>query len=267
MYLADYHTHSLCSFDGSAPLTQLCEAALDAGLSELCLTDHCDFIDPQGNPDFSFRWEPIEEQVSHAKPAYEGRLTIKMGLELGEPWEDPELARQIYRHKPADFVLGSVHNLPLERGGTDFFEMKFDSEELCYATLDQYFQSMRLLSRINCYDVLAHIIYPLRYMNERDGNHVTLDRYRDTLIAIFKSVIHKGKGIELNTCRGRTIENWRWVMELYRDCGGMIVTLGSDAHTPEDVGAGIAEGAKLLRELGFLYLATYERHNAKLIRL
>lgn len=267
MYLADYHTHSLCSPDGSAPLTELAQAAIDVGLDELCLTDHCDFIDFNGNPDFSFRWTPIEEQVTKAQMAYDDRLSIKMGLELGEPWEDPELARKLYRHKSADFVLGSVHNLPLEQGGTDFYEMKYDSEELCYAALDQYFKSMGILARIDCYDVLAHIIYPLRYMNERDGNHITLEPYRDTLIKIFKTVIRKGKGIELNTYRGRTVEDWRWVLRLYKDCGGRIVTLGSDAHTPEDVGRGISEGAELLRELGFLYIATYKRHTATLLRL
>lgn len=266
MYLTDYHTHSLCSPDGSAPLVELAQAALDAGMDEMCLTDHCDFLDFNGNLDLTFTWAPIEEQLVRGKLAFEGRLPIKMGLELGEPWEYPHLANKLYRHKPVDFVLGSVHNLPLSEGGRDFYFDHFETEEQCYALLDSYFNAMEILAGMDCYDVLAHVIYPLRYF-ERDGNHVTLDRYADQLRRIFLTAIHKGKGIELNTCRGRTIEDWRWVLELYRDCGGVLITLGSDAHTPEDVGKGIREGADLLRELGFPYIATYDRHNVNLKHL
>ena len=68
MFLADYHTHSLCSFDGSAPLADLAQSAVTAGLTELCLTDHCDLVNTQGKPDLSFRWEPVEEQLSLALP-------------------------------------------------------------------------------------------------------------------------------------------------------------------------------------------------------
>lgn len=50
MYLSDYHTHSRLSFDAHAPLSELAEAAADAGLDELCVTDHFDFLDENGVP-------------------------------------------------------------------------------------------------------------------------------------------------------------------------------------------------------------------------
>ena len=119
---------------------------------------------------------------------------------------------------------------------------------------------------MDCYDVLGHIIYPLRYMNRRDGNHVALERYLPQLRRIFTTVAARGRGIEVNTCRGETVEDWREVLTLYRDCGGKIVTLGSDAHAPADVGRGIPQAAALLKELGF-DLAVYEKRQAKLIPL
>ena len=42
MYLADYHTHSAASPDGSLTVNQLAEAAVRAGLDEICVTDHVD---------------------------------------------------------------------------------------------------------------------------------------------------------------------------------------------------------------------------------
>jgi len=264
MYLIDYHTHSLCSFDGSAPLAELAACAAAAGMDEMCLTDHCDFLHRDGRFNDSFRWAPIEEQLALNRTA--APLPIKMGLELGEAWEDPELAAQIVSHPGLDFVIGSVHNLSTADGGTDLFYLHYDSEETCHKVLRSYFNSMEALAALDCFDVLGHVIYPLRYMNLRDGNHVTLDPYLPQLERIFRAVIARDKGIEVNTCRGRTVDDWREVLALYRDCGGRILTLGSDAHRTPDVAKGIPQAAALLKEFGF-GLAVYEKHTPTLVRL
>lgn len=267
MFFPDYHTHSLCSFDGAAPLTDLCQAAVAAHLTELCLTDHCDLVNTQNKPDLSFRWEPIEEQLALARSRFEGRLTIRKGVEVGSAWEFPDFARELTSRPGLDFVLGSVHNLSLADGGTDFYYVNFKSDADCYYVLDRYFDCMERLAQMDCYDVLAHIIYPLRYMNGRDGQHAALDRYQPQLRRIFKTVIGKGKGIEVNTCRGETVEDWRWTLELYKDCGGTILTLGSDAHRPEDVGKGIQAAAALVKALGFPSIARYVQRQPELVQI
>ncbi len=266
MYLVDYHTHSLCSFDGSEPLVSLARAAQAAGMSQLCLTDHCDLVSPEGKLQLTFQWPAVEEQLALAHSALGSALPIRMGVELGEPWEAPDFAAQVVSHPELDFVLGSVHNLSLADGGTDFYYVNFKTEDDCHYVLSRYFNCMETLCAMDHYDVLAHIIYPLRYMNRRDGNHVTLERYLPQLERILRAVISSDRGIELNTCRGETVEDWRQVLGLYRDCGGRIVTLGSDAHAAADVGKGIARGAALLKEYGF-DLAVYERRQPQLLRL
>ena len=267
MFLPDYHTHSLCSFDGSAPLADMAQAAVNAGLSELCVTDHCDLLNTESKPDLSFRWAPVEEQLTLARPQFEDRLPIRMGVELGAPWEFPDFAREITSHPDLDFVLGSVHNLSLADGGTDFYYVNYKSDEDCYYILDRYFDCMERLSEMACYDVLAHIIYPLRYLNGRDRQHASLERYEPQLRRIFATVIQTGRGIEVNTCRGETVEDWRWVLNLYKDCGGKLLTLGSDAHRPQDVGKGLREAAELLRELGFSHIVRYRKRAPEFVKL
>ena len=267
MFLPDYHMHSLCSPDGSAPLTAMAQAAVDAGLTHICLTDHCDLMDGGGKKDRSFDWAPIEAQIAQARPRFDGGLDIRMGLELGEAWEDPAYAQALVERPGVDFVIGSVHNMSAAAGGLDYYFQNYDSDEVCYRCLDDYFTCMEALAGLDCYDVLAHIIYPLRYMNERDGNHASLDRYEERLRGIFRTVVGKGKGIELNTCRGKNVEDWRWVLSLYRDCGGAVLTLGSDAHVPEDVGKGVARAAELARELGFPQVCIFDNRTPKFIEL
>lgn len=68
MYLSDYHTHSRLSFDAHAPLSELAEAAADAGLDELCVTDHFDFLDENGVPAEGYDWAPAVAQHQQASP-------------------------------------------------------------------------------------------------------------------------------------------------------------------------------------------------------
>ena len=164
MYLSDYHTHSRLSFDAHAPLSELAEAAADAGLDELCVTDHFDFLDENGVPAEGYDWAPAVAQHQQALPAAGERLTLKLGLELGMPHLNPAAAAAICARPEADFILGSVHNLSPERGGTDLFFLDFSTVQACYDALDDYFASLALLAATDFYDVLAHLIYPLRYM-------------------------------------------------------------------------------------------------------
>jgi len=266
MYLTDYHLHTLCSPDGHAPLADMAAAALAAGLSEICVTDHCDLLDMEGRPDRSFRWGPIQEQLALARPQFAGKLPIKMGLELGEAWEDPAWARELVALPELDFVIGSVHNLDAGHGGIDFFFVSYDGPARCYEVLDVYFDCMERLTELPCFDILGHVIYPLRYMVQRDGCRVELERYLPQLERIFRALLAQDKAIEVNTCRGAQVEQWREILALYRDCGGRFVTFGSDAHRPGDVAKGIRDAAALVKGFG-LRQAVYHRHQPTLIDL
>ena len=115
--------------------------------------------------------------------------------------------------------------------------------------------------------MLGHVSYPLRYMRDRDEQNVTLDRYWDQIAEIFRAVIQKGKGIELNTNRGRSLEEWIPILHLYKDLGGEIVTVGADAHRPDHVGLGILDAYALLEATKFRYVASYEKREPHFFRI
>ncbi len=268
MYLADYHTHTRCSFDSQAALLDEAAQALSLGLKELCTTDHCDLLDEHGGRVAGLDWAPILEQYAQAAAAFEGRLKLRLGLELGEAPVDPELARGILAGAPLDFVIGSIHNMSPRAGGEDFYYLPLTDAAACYAVLDDYFASLlELVKLTDTYDVLGHVIYPLRYMSGASNGPVTLDRYQDQLRALFTAAAQAGRGIEVNTCRGQTLDEWLPVLELYRACGGEIVTVGTDAHTAQDIGKGIQEAQALLRQAGFRYQAVFCRRIPQFIRL
>ena len=73
------------------------------------------------------------------------------------------------------------------------------------------------------------------------------------------ALIRQGRGIEVNTNRGhQPLPGEKW-LRMYRDLGGEIVTLGSDAHATRQVGCAIREGQALLRRCGFSRFCTFQR--------
>lgn len=267
MELVDYHTHSLCSPDSDAPLADMVRAAADAGLTQLCTTDHFDMIGDYGGPAQDPDWNAILRQYDRTRRELPPGFTLRLGLELGSGHLDLDRAHRVLARAPLDFVLGSVHNQDPKNGGTDFYFLKYESPAFCYEALDDYFDSMARLAPLDCYDSLAHVIYPLRYMTRRDGQTVVLDGYWDRMRDIFQKTARTGHALELNTERGRTVEEWRPVLELFRACGGELVTLGSDAHRPEDVGKGIAQAQELLRACGWRYFTVYQARKPQQIKL
>ncbi|MCQ4808340.1 PHP domain-containing protein, partial [Intestinimonas massiliensis] len=81
-YFIDYHTHSQLSPDSSVPLEQQAEAADRSGLSELCITDHYDTVGLHGGPMEPYVWAPAVEQFQRVRAQFQGRLTLRLGLEF-----------------------------------------------------------------------------------------------------------------------------------------------------------------------------------------
>lgn len=269
MYLIDYHTHSELSPDSTAPLIENAKAALAAGLSELCVTDHFDLLDFVGGRQHAgeLDWATRMAHVHAAREAVGSALRLRLGIEFGSGQVDAADAARVLCQPELDFVIGSLHNLSLAEGGGDLYYINYDSSELCYRVLDDYFTSMAALVEADCYDVLGHIIYPLRYMCVRDGQKVDIRPYLERIRFILTGVAAHGRGIELNTWTGRTLEAWRPILEAYRACGGEFITVGSDAHMSGSIGSGIEEACALLRETGFRYVTTYDKRTPIQIKL
>ena len=66
-----------------------------------------------------------------------------------------------------------------------------------------------------------------------------------------------GIGIECNTNRGNDPLPDADILRFYRQMGGEIITLGSDAHEVKDVGCVIKERQELLKDCGFRYFTTF----------
>ena len=101
----NYHVHSRCSFDAEYLLVEMCRSAVAMGITHLCLTDHCDLIDGEGNPFDSFDWKKEDAELHAARTAFPD-LKISRGIELGQAIMRPEAANRVLSESGIDFVLG-----------------------------------------------------------------------------------------------------------------------------------------------------------------
>lgn len=264
MYLCDFHTHTRISFDSEASLPDMVAAARQEGLQELCITDHCDLLDGDGHPTPTFPWQAALEQYRPYAGA-DQPVQVRLGLELGSAPYDPQAAQAILAQagEELDFVLGSLHNWIGAQNNQDFYFTNYTSDPgLCRQAVENALaHTWELVKEYpDCYDSLAHIIYPLRYM-QRDGQHLTLEPFRDQVEEIFRQVAQSHHALEVNTCRGMSLEAWLPLLRWFKDCGGEFVTVGSDAHAPRHMALGIPRALELLQEAGFSYVTTYRGRN------
>lgn len=262
MYCSDYHLHTLISSDSPASLEEQAQSALEAGLHELCVTDHWNLLDQQANPLPRTRdWTPSIAQCQKVRQLFAGQLKIRLGIEVGNGEMDPVAVTEglAQAGEELDFVIGSLHNMSLGSGGIGIFTAakKCQQIEEGIALLDDYVETLNALAATDTFDVIGHVIYPLRYLPAQW--QLTLDPYEEQLRQLFHTLRETGRGIEFNTTQGRTIEEWIPVLKLYRECGGEILTIGSDAHRVGQVGAGFADAAALLKHLGFKHYTTYQK--------
>ena len=271
MYLCDIHSHSKLSPDCFSPLRDMARSAIAAGLREFCVTDHCDMLDLDGKPWGAFDWPAAKAQYRAVSAELGGALTLRLGIELGSAPYDPAAARGILAQggEELDFVLGSLHNWIGAEGGIDLGSSDYHGNEpLARRAVEHSLeQTWALVTQYpDCYDSLAHIIYPLRYIC-RDGVEMSLADYEEQVRRIFSEVARTGHALEVNVRRGQDIDPWPPLLAWFRACGGKLVTVGADAHRPEHVALGIPQALDMLKAAGFDYVTTFERRRPVLHKL
>lgn len=270
-FLTDYHFHTEISRDSSAPWLDMVMAEYDAGVRYLCVTDHCDTVDWRTLE----LWEPCRDVARREREMLEkyadrlpGDLHMRLGMELAEVIFHPELLEELTSPDWLDFLLGSYHITP-EYG--DFHEMNYRDPAFRAELWDIYLRDLQRVAELDYFDVMAHIGYWRRYAWQQGVDEaLTLRDHGDRVEHLLKTLIRNGRGIELN-CSGIRDGCGPFpsaeILRLYRELGGEIITVGSDAHRPADAAKCVDEGQALLGSLGFRYITVFTRHRPDFISI
>lgn len=259
--ILDMHTHTDNSFDGNHSTMYMCEKGYEKGLRAVAFTDHVE-IDYYLEKNFDKTAIQSFFEVTKAKASFSGKMIICAGIELGQPSYDIQTAQEVLKSWKYDFVIGSIHNL---RGEEDFWFLdysKYDIDQL----LSQYFEELCILADWAGFDTLAHLTYPLRYIIGEHKIPVELSKYKAKIDEILSLLVEKDKALEINTSGlrqkiGTTMPDEE-IVKRFKELGGKLITIGSDAHFAEHLGAGIENGMEIAKRCGFNSVALFQSRNA-----
>jgi histidinol-phosphatase (PHP family) len=259
--LLDLHTHTDNSFDGHHSAIFLCETAAARRLRAVAFTDHVE-MDQFHEQGFGRTAKQSYFEVAKARSAFRGKLIVCAGVELGQPTYNLPEAENLVQQYSYDIVVGSIHNL---RGKKDFWFLPREDYENggADALLREYFGELLLLAGWGGFDVLAHLTYPLRYIAGEHGIPVDLARYAEQIDAVLEAAVKNKPAPEINTSGlrqklGQTMPGEN-IVRRFKALGGERVTVCSDAHYAEDIGAGLEQGMDLALRCGFTHMTLYQK--------
>ena len=253
----DYHMHTTVSYDGHGTPQQMLDAAVAAGLREICFTDHLDYSIRTPRSETAFCPEDYSRAYDDLQMP---GLLIRRGVELGlTPWNVDEIRADLTKRR-YDFVLGSLHFIDDE---DPYFPYYWEGKTVEQAEQSYFVEMLKCLTVHDNFDVLGHLTYIGKLTANPMLRAVSLAEYRDIVAEIMKLLISKGKGIEVNTSGkdrcGDFLPGAEY-LRLFKDLGGEIVTVGSDAHAPDRVGQYTAEACRMVSEI-FGYVCTFADRN------
>lgn len=272
MILTDMHVHSHFSSDSTEKPEAIIETAIAKGFSYVYFTDHHDMDFPinEAEPemDFQLDFETYFKQLSNLKEIYRNKIEIRIGVEQGICPETAPRIDALSNQYPFDFIIGSSHLTTLQNGDP-YYPNYYEGRTNIEAYREYFMSEVENVRLTDGFDVYGHLDYAVRYCPDKSFVY-HFDDYRDIFEVLLRSLIEKGKGIEINTA-GITKIGYPHphieALKLYKELGGEIITIGSDAHKKDDMGLGFEVAEELLKSVGFGYYTIYKQRNAEFVVL
>lgn len=259
----DMHTHSESSHDSVCPVSDMKKSAKEKGISGFAVTDHCD-IEYYDTIDLHRCVEKTFEGVENSK---DDEIKIFKGIEIGEGFWHPEITEEILKNYKFDVVIGSVHAVKYPGYEMPYSQIDFSKmgKKTAEKYFDKYFDDVIYMIE-NCeFDVLAHLTCPLRYINGKYNLGLKSDMYTEKIEKILDRIIEKSIALEVNTScvfDGSGYNEFlpsEDIIKMYKEKGGHLITVGSDAHIKENCGNNFEKLFAILKTIGFENAYYYEK--------
>ena len=276
---ADYHLHCEYSDDSNEPMENQIQEAITLGLDEMCFTDHVDYgikrdwDDPEGiiirhaiehgkEVDLvlaNVNYPKYFEALNMYQKKYASSISIKKGLEFGIQSITVDAYEKLYAsyQDDLDFILFSMHQVNNLEFWTQDFQKGKTQKEYNDEYYKEIYQTMQMFHHYSC---LAHLDLMARY----DENGIyPFENEKDIIAEILKYAIRDGKGIEINTSSWKyglkDTQPSRAILKLYKNLGGKIITVGSDAHETKYLASHIKDAYAILKnEIGMNEICTFD---------
>ncbi len=257
---ADSHVHSHHSGDSETPMTFQIESAIVKGIKDLCFTEHLDLGFPYENTDlavdtFSLDLNAYHSEFLSMQELFRDRIHLRFGIELGLQAQICDQLKDFVASTEQsgfefDEIIGSTH---VSDGMDPFYPCYFEGRSEKEAYRSYFLHSAENLEAFHDFDTYGHLDYIVRYGPTQDQNY-SYEQYKEVIDPILEQLVAYGIALEVNTAAlAKGMRNFNptpSVVKRYLSMGGHMITLGSDAHTPDRIGYAFDRACDTLKAIG-----------------
>ncbi len=269
MTRVNFHFHDEHSSDAAGSLAEHCAAALRAGITDVCVTNHVEMLLADGTwrvdlDEALTRFAHVQERISDVRQRWpELRLRLGAEFEYRPEWLDVLDSLAAAGH--FDFIIGSVHMVDGINisGGADV-ERFFDGrgQDVTYS---RYFETLLEMVEWGGFDVVGHFDLIKRYGYRHYGSYDAA-AFEPVLQTILTRMADSGIGLEINTSGVSQAPRVPYpepeILVWARRAGVKWLTIGSDSHAPARFAQGLDEGYALARRTGWERLSVFDKRVA-----
>ncbi len=243
------------------------ERALAEGLQGLTFTEHFD-THPSEWPNCQYDYDAIAATLADLRERFGDPLFIGHGIEVCYQPERMDFILDYLESHRFDVVILSVHWF----AGRALHILEhwdgLDVEEGTRAYLEQVRDAVRFAGELHArkgrrvFDILGHLDLVKRY-TQRYFQRYDVQACGDLIDDILTACLEADLVPEINTSALRQgLDETMPAMptvKRYAELGGKAMTLGSDAHFADHIGADFATGRAMMREAGLSRLAVFKQ--------
>ncbi len=260
--MIDLHNHTPYCHHAIGDPAEYVERARAMGMREYGFAEHSPWMHQYAGEQIAPSNDEFDEYLDVIEALRDrengrGEMNLRIGIEVDFIPEKTSLATDFLNAYPFDFCIGSIHNI-----GDWIFDHpdhldRWNSVNV-REVYETYFALMRQMIEWDEIDIIAHLDLPKKFGHRPEEGYI--DLVRDLIPAVKKS----GLVVEVNTAGldkpvGEFYPSDEIVQLLVEE--NIPLTISSDAHKPEQVGAHHKRAIKLLKKLGVQELYTFDKRH------
>ena len=262
--MIDYHVHtSLCNH-AQGTMEAYIRRAAAIGLKEICFLDHLTIRPSENNLSMAPAEIPLYFQALQLlKRRYQGTINIKIGLEVDFNPAQVDLICEIIERYPFDVIGGALH-FPGGRNivsRTSSWRQGNCNPDEVYAL---YLEQLDTMLDYSYFDIVCHLDLVKKF------GWKTSRSFDNEMDAIVSKIKTKDLTVEINTSGYvHPVREVYPAPDIIAKCcqQGISVTIGSDAHRPDDVGQHYDKVLPLLHSVGYRHLAVFTKRQRRLVAI
>ncbi len=256
--MIDYHLHTKRCHHAAGEIEEYLSFAQEKGLAEIGFADHfpLELLNYTPKNKVTMSGKELEEYISDISSLRDAaaNITVRLGAEIDYLPGQETLTRQLISSYPFDYVIGSIHFLD-DWDFTHPAQAKKFEIGCIKSIYRKYFQQLKKMVVSRLFDIIGHADVVKKF-----GYCLEEKEWQLMLPEIIATIRQADICVEVNTSGWRSPVAEQYPSRSFLEAcfqNDIPLTLGSDAHLPDDVGKGLAEAIVLLRDIGYRRVALF----------